>query len=197
MKKTYIISLISFLLLGGCIYYASYYYTRHYTKEIPLQDTAQLKETSKTQSQTTNQTEYVLETYNAKNYEMTEEKMSMPAQYVGKTRSELIELLKEYEENPDSADKEKGLSSFSLICFSDSKVVLRKTYHEDIYDNEYEARVDSLGKITIYRTGTNEIYTDTGIEYKKLPEDIRHKIDQGEKFHGLKEIFDFLENYSS
>lgn len=197
MKKTYIISLISFLLLGICIYFGSYYYTKQYTREIPLKEEVELKEASETPSHTTNQTEYVLETYNGKTFEMTEETKAMPAEYVGKTRTELLDLLKKYQENPSQEDIEKGLSSFSLICFSESKIVLRKTYHENISEKEYEIRVDSHGKITIYQADTNEIYTETDIEYDKLPHEIKTKIQQGKKMYGLKEIFDFLENYSS
>lgn len=197
MKKTYIISLFVFVVFIGCVYYGSYYYTKHYTKEIPLKEEILSEKTSEIANHTTNQTEYVLETYDASTYELTEEKLTMPAEYVGKTREELIEILKQYENNPTQEDLQKGLHSFSLICFSENKIVLRKTYHENVQEKEYEARVDELGKIVIYQVDTNEIYTETDIVYETLPKEAKEKIEQGEKMYGLKEIFDFLENYSS
>lgn len=197
MKKTYIISLFVFVVFIVFAYYGSYYYTKHYTKEIPLKEEIISETASEIANHTTNQTEYILETYDASTYELTEEKLAMPAEYVGKTREELIEILKQYENNPTQEDVVKGLHSFSLICFSESKIVLRKTYHENVVEKAYEARVNELGKIAIYQVETNEIYTETDIVYEKLPIEVRKKIDNGEKMYGLKEIFDFLENYSS
>ena len=156
-----------------------------------------LKANSGTKMYTSDQTVYVLEKYDAATYELTEEKMTMPAEYVGLTREELMEKIKSYEKSPDVLDKNDGFTGFSLVYFSENKIVLRKTYNKNSYEIEYEAKIDSQGKIVIYISETGTIYTDTDIYYNQLPADVKEELESGKKLQGLREVFDFLENYSS
>ena len=83
------------------------------------------------------------------------------------------------------------------MYLSENKIVLRKTFNKNSYDLEYEAKIDSQGKIVIYVSETGTIYTDTDIYYNQLPEDMKKEIESGKKMQGLREVYDFLENYSS
>lgn len=198
MKKTYIISFLLFLALGCLGYFGSYFFIQEQTKEDVTQQNEDILEAdSNTTNYTSDQTLYILEKYNAVTYELTEEKLTMPAEYVGLTRAELMEKVKAYEKNPDNEDMDLGFTGFSLVYFSENKVVLRKTYNKGFYDWEYVAKIDAQGKIIICVAESGEIYTDTDIYYHKLPEDIQEQIQKGKYMDGLREVYDFLENYSS
>lgn len=198
MKKTYIISFLLFLALGCFAYFGSYVLIQEKTKEDVTQQNEDILEAdANTTNYTSDQTVYILEKYNAVTYELTEEKLTMPAEYVGLTRAELMEKVKAYEKNPNSEDMDLGFTGFSLVYFSENKVVLRKTYNKGFYDWEYVAKIDDQGKIVICVAESGEIYTDTDIYYHKLPEDIQEQIQNGKYMNGLREVYDFLENYSS
>lgn len=198
MKKTYIISFLVVFILIMASYFGSYYFMKEKVKEVPIEKNEDvLKANSGTGIYTSDQTVYVLEKYDAATYELTEEKLTMPVEYVGLTREELMEKIKTYEKSPDAADKNNGFTGFSLVYFSENKIVLRKTYNKNSYELEYEAKVDSQGKIVIYISETGAIYTDTDIYYNQLPADTKEEIESGKKMQGLREVYDFLENYSS
>ena len=198
MKKTYIISFLVIFLLIIVSYFGSYYFMKEKVKEVPMEKKEDvLKANSGTKMYTSDQTVYVLEKYDAATYELTEEKMAMPVEYVGLTREELMEKIKSYEKSPDVLDKNDGFTGFSLVYFSENKIVLRKTYNKNSYEIEYEAKIDSQGKIVIYISETGTIYTDTDIYYNQLPADVKEELESGKKLQGLREVFDFLENYSS
>lgn len=198
MKKTYIISFILFLALICTAYFGSYYFFRQQSQDNVVKKQEDiLKADSNTTNYTSDQTVYILENYNASTYELTEEKLTMPAEYVGLTRAELMDKVKTYEKNPTSQDMDLGFTGFSLVYFSENKIVLRKTYNKGFYDWEYIAKIDEQGKIVICIAESGEIYTDTDIYYHKLPTDIQQQIQKGKYMTGLREVYDFLENYSS
>ena len=198
MKKTYIISFLIIVILVIVSYFGSYYYMKEKVKEVPIEKNEDvLKANTGTGIYTSDQTVYVLEKYDAATYELTEEKLTMPVEYVGLTREELMEKIKLYEKSPGITDKNSGFTGFSLVYFSENKIVLRKTYNKGSYELAYEAKVDSQGKIVIYVSETGAIYTDTDIYYDQLPVEMKERIEKGEKMQGLREVYDFLENYSS
>lgn len=197
MKKTYIISFILFGVLICIAYFSCYFFFRNTTDRLTRESEEILKADTSTTNYTSDQTIYILEKYNAANYELTEETLAMPAEYVGLTRTQLMEIIKNYEKAPNSADMELGFTGFSLVYFSENKIVLRKTYNKAFYDWEYIAKTNAEGKIVIYAAKNGELYTDTDIYYNKLPEDMQKQIQEGKYMNGLREVYDFLENYSS
>ncbi len=56
---------------------------------------------------------------------------------------------------------------------------------------------EEYGKLVIYHVNNQEIYMETGIEIATLPEEIRQNLDTGIYFETEKELYDFLESYSS
>lgn len=53
------------------------------------------------------------------------------------------------------------------------------------------------GNITVYNKDKKTIYLETDILYESLPDDMKGKIDSYLGFNNLKEVFAFLESYSS
>ncbi len=60
----------------------------------------------------------------------------------------------------------------------------------------YRVKVED-GFLTVYDTTTGEIYGYTDIEYSSLNDELQNKIVQGLYFETQKELYDFLENYTS
>ena len=57
--------------------------------------------------------------------------------------------------------------------------------------------VEENGRVTIYRIDGTPLYEYTGIAADSLPETLREEISHGKRISGEKELYDFLENYSS
>ncbi len=61
---------------------------------------------------------------------------------------------------------------------------------------KYQA-ADSEGKVVILWTGSGNVFCETAISYKKLPDEIKKKMADGLYFQNEMELYEFLENYSS
>lgn len=198
MKKTYIISfllVIALLLAAYGVGYGVMLGQEDNTKSretVPIQEAA-----THTGKYTSDQTVYILEHYYTSDKQLTQEKLPMPAEYVGCTREELLEKVQMYAKNPSKEDIEKGFKDVSMVCFSPNKLVLRKTYEVSQADAAYQVRLNREGTLVVYYADSDQIYTETDILYNSLPAKIRTEIDTGVKLYGLQEVFDFLENYSS
>ena len=57
--------------------------------------------------------------------------------------------------------------------------------------------VEEGGYLTVYMKDLKTVYMYTDISYATLAKDLQQEITKGKKFTTLKELYDFLENYSS
>lgn len=57
--------------------------------------------------------------------------------------------------------------------------------------------VEEEGYLTVYMKDLQTVYMYTDVSYADLSEDLQKEITNGKKFSTLKELYDFLENYSS
>lgn len=57
--------------------------------------------------------------------------------------------------------------------------------------------VEEDGRVTIYRLEGQTLFEYTGITVDSLPEELQGEIAHGKRVSGEKELYDFLENYSS
>lgn len=201
MKKTYIISFLLFIALVITAYGVGYNFMNGQNgQEEDISSREELsvqKAATDTGKYTSDQTVYILENYYTPGEELTQEKLPMPAEYVGCTREELLKKVQTYAANPSKEDLEKGLTDVSMICFSANKLVLRKTYEIPQTDTAYQIKPNDRRTIVVYYADSDKIYTETDILYDSLPPKIRTEIDNGGRLYGLQEVFDFLENYSS
>ena len=66
-----------------------------------------------------------------------------------------------------------------------------------VYTN-YEFYIkEADGRLVVYDTKSQSIYTETGIEIHTLPAEIIEKLETGIFFETEAELYDFLESYSS
>lgn len=201
MKKTYILSLFLFALLSISVYFLTY----KVSKDIYEDDSNQVElkkeelvvsaDTNEEQ-RVTNTTKFVLEHYNSKEFTLKEEELPTPADFIGLTREELIDYLKNYEAAPSLEDKKLGFEKYELVYFSKDQIVLRKTYHPYAENYEYYLLAEH-GLVTVYYSDKSTVYEYTNILVDDLPSDLKEEITNGKYISNMDDLYNFLENYSS
>ena len=94
------------------------------------------------------------------------------------------------------ADLENGLVSFDLMYFSPDCLMLRKTYQPDEDFHKYYIKL-SKGCITVYYSDKKTVYEYTDIDFNALPPDVAADVIGGMEIKDEKQLYDFLETYSS
>ncbi len=138
----------------------------------------------------------IVETYNAQDQTISRKETAMPAMYLGLTRSGVLEKLDHYMDDLSIADLENGLVSFDLMYFSPDCLMLRKTYQPDEDFHKYYIKL-SKGCITVYYSDRKTVYEYTDIDFNTLPPDVAADVIGGMEIKDEKQLYDFLETYSS
>lgn len=205
MKKVYIICLFVFVAVG--VFYVSYRISDRRMEE-KQQQLEILNETegdieivtrpaSYEEIKITNITTIKLQVNDLNNDTFEEKVINTPVEFLEMTRSDLIEYMKEYLESPDVEDEKRGLMAYELVEFSKKSVVLRKTYKmEEEEEVQYKALLEN-GYVTIYSSDDDVIYDYTDIALEDLPDEIKYALKKGIIFNGERELYEFLETYSS
>lgn len=203
MKKMYIICLI--FIAAGVVFYFSYNYSRnnlglHQDLEERVSETESqfelMTQTAYNEIKISNLTVIKLQTHDMNNDTFEEEKINTPVNFLGMGRSDLIQYMQEYLKEPDKEDAKRGLKAFELVKFASDEVVLRKTYRMEETMDEYYAVMEN-GYVTIYLKDKTTIYDYTDIAAADLPDYMVQSLESGFYFRGLKELYEFLETYSS
>lgn len=139
-------------------------------------------------------TEIVYEMYR-KGEKIKEETIKAPAEYVGKTRVELIDLLEENINNMSKEELEDGLENLELVSFSDKRIVIRKKYG-DFLPYKYCLYIEN-GAVSVYYSDKKTVYSYTDIKAETLPDSVRKELYSGMEIDSLGALYDFLESYSS
>lgn len=146
-------------------------------------------------------TKYILEKYNASDYTLTEDEIDVPVEMLGLSRTELIDYLKRYEESPTLEDINRGFLSVEVISFSDDKIIIRKNYEGSLEDDALKEDcyilVSERGYVSVYINDYKTFYTYTDIKTDDLPESLRQEIMDGKILNTAKELYNFLETYTS
>lgn len=203
MKKLYIICLI--FIVAGIVFYFSYNYSRenlglnHDMNETESETEGKIEimtQAAYSEIKISNITVIKLQVYDLNNDTFEEEKINTPVDFLGMERSDLIEYMQEYLESPDKEDILRGLKAFELVKFSSEEVVIRKTYKMEEKKEGYYAVIEN-GYVTIYLEDRSTIYDYTDIDVKGLPDYIVRNLIDGMRFDGIRELYEFLETYSS
>lgn len=206
MKKAYGICFCALVIVLGLSYYASYRYSlkrfdsteSEEGKNIVLaNDEEELLPVDTTkEDRISNKTIYTLEYYDSKNYSLKEEIRPVPADFIGLNREELIDYLKEYESAPSVEDIEEGFEKFEVVSFSSDSIILRKTYYPVERDYKYYLIAEN-NYVTVYYMDKTTVYSYTDIYLNSLPEELQQEIVGGKYILDIKELYNFLENYST
>ena len=138
----------------------------------------------------------VMEEYNLIEDTLSEKYLSVPDELIGLNRSQLVVYVTNYMLDIPAEDMEKGLSAFEIVSYSPEKVVLRKTYNDDLIPYKYFIVVFD-GLITVYYSDKKTVYEYTDIDIKNLPEEEQKKLNYGIDVKDQEELYGILENYSS
>lgn len=141
-------------------------------------------------------TEYILETYNMTTGEGFRETLSIPPEFVGLSRSEILSALNEYMMELPLEEYEKGLLSYELISFSEKAIVLKKTYNSDKILYKYYIVVED-NVVVVYYCDKKTVYEYTGISASDLDMEERIRLSKGIEVETEEELYSILENYSS
>lgn len=206
MKRLYIICFIFvFAALGA---YFSYNYFANNTKreDLPKENIdeigAKLIEKKlnlkhKEQTKINNLTTIKLQKYYELTGDFNEEIINTPVIFLEMTKEDLITYMSNYLSNPDREDVNEGIIAFDIIKFSKEEVVLRKTFNNtSIKEVKYWGYIEN-GYVSIYLDDNETIYDYTDISANILPNNLRNQFENGKKFYGIEELYEFLETYST
>lgn len=139
---------------------------------------------------------FYLETYDIVNRKMVREEQSVPAEFVGLSRNEIIDYLVKYMQDIPLQDYEKGLSSYELLSFSEDELAVRKTYNQDLVPNRFYLALRE-GQVVVFHSDLETIYEYTQIKALDLPESDRNQLVKGFYVKDLETLYSILEGYTS
>ena len=146
------------------------------------------------QNVTTCDTVYEIEAYVGNSYIHSVE--AIPFSFTGLSREELQKEIDRYELSPSFADKQKGFESIELLSFHPDKITVRKTYREEQEKIIYYIKAVNH-ELIVYKSDQEEEYMPTDLKLEMLPEDVQQEIINTKCFNDIREVYDFLESYSS
>lgn len=141
-------------------------------------------------------THYIVMEYNTVTGETIEEEADAPDKFIGLDRDRLVQEIKEYNQNPSLADLERGFASMELISFSQGRVVVRKSY--DFKEEEKGFfLLNENHYVVVYDYSLSYVYMNTDIMVEELPENLQEEIINIKYVESERELYNFLESYSS
>ena len=146
------------------------------------------------QNVTTCDTVYEVESYVGNSYMHSVE--TIPFSFTGLSREELQKEIDRYELSPSFADKQKGFECIELLSFHPEKITVRKTYREEQEKIIYYIKAVNH-ELVVYKSDQEEAYMPTDLKLEMLPEDVQQDIINTKCFNDIREVYDFLESYSS
>lgn len=146
------------------------------------------------QNVTTCDTVFEVESYVGNSYMHSVE--SIPFSFTGLNRDELLKEIERYELSPSFADKQNGFESIELLSFHPDKITVKKTYKEEQEKIIYYIKAVNH-ELIVYRSDLNEAYMPTDLTLEMLPENVQQEIIETKCFNDIRDVYDFLESYSS
>lgn len=144
----------------------------------------------------TSDTQYVIIEADLLDGSSVETTWNIPEQYIGMDRDKFVEAMESYEKNPPLTELNKGFVSVEVKSFSTQKVVVRKNYFfEETKQHFYLTVQDNM--IVVMCEDLKTVYMNTSILLNTLPERIQAEIMLNKYIENEKELYDFLETYSS
>lgn len=148
------------------------------------------------ESVVTADTQYIVQEYDLRENKVQESEEKAPDKYMGLDREKLVEEINNYNQSPSLTDLEKGFSYMELISFSNQKVVVRKSY-----ESEQEKKgfflLNEDHHVVVYDQELSEVYMNTDILVEELSAELQKEIIQMKYVEDERELFNFLESYSS
>lgn len=139
-------------------------------------------------------TDFLIQNYDTQEGILSEEELPVPDMYIGMTREELQKELYLLSDNLTLEDQEAGVSYMELYSFSPQRVVIRKCFEQE---EEGFFLVNENHCVVVYQCDLQNVYLTTDIKVDELPEELRSEILRMKYIESEKELYNFLESYSS
>ena len=140
-------------------------------------------------------TTYLIEEINLADGSIREKQEAVPVKYIGLDRESLIKELESYDRNPPLSEQEMGFETIELTAFSKDRVVICKYYKEEEPKGYYLMVEDHF--IVVYEEDKQRLHMNTDILLEDLNDKLKAEIIQGKYIENEKELYNFLESYSS
>ncbi len=127
---------------------------------------------------------YISELYDSVNNTVTEAVESIPDEWIGLTRDELVQKL--------SGDN----SGRSLVSFSQDRLVIRESRKPEEKDYSYYMVIEE-GVLVVYYADMHDVFLNTYLRPDELPEKDREMLKNGFYISSVTELYDYLESITS
>ena len=138
---------------------------------------------------------YIVQSYDVRSGQSDARKEVAPDKYMGLTRDKLWAEIESYNQNPSLTDQEKGFTYMELVSFSSEKVVVRKSYEPK--EDKGFFLLNENHRVVVYNHSLEQVYMTTDIFVDELPEQIQQEILHMKYIENERELYNFLESYSS
>ncbi len=192
--KTYTLAIFILFLLFTSVYYLSY--KSFYEKNSIILKEAEIEENNSSASveileanmETTvrisRKMTYISELYDSVNNSVVEAVETIPDEWIGLTRDELVQKFSE--ENLD----------MTLVSFSEDRFVVRQ--NKKAVENEYSYfLVVKEGVLIAYYADMHDVFLNTYLTLDELPADDREMLKNGFYVKDVTELYDYLESVTS
>ena len=141
-------------------------------------------------------TEFILEEVDVRKGTVTELVERLPDRYVGMDRESFLEAMEEYAFAPPLSERKKGFIGLEVLSFSRDRVVVQKNYRRASPDDGfYLALVDY--RVVVLFDDKKTIYMTTDVSLHMLPAQLQEDLADMIYVENEKELYDFLEAYTS
>lgn len=141
-------------------------------------------------------TDYILKETNVLDHTEMEIVRRLPEKYIGMNREEFLAVMDIYESFPPLSEQQRGFAGLEVLSFSRERVVVRMDYrYIQPSAGFYLAAYNN--KILVYLEDKETLYIETDIRLDLLPEKLQQEIIRMMWVENQKELYNFLENYSS
>lgn len=202
-KKVFMWTILLLILLFAASYYFSYryFYKKSYNRnKVGNENIAidkDVKDVISNPSEiVTKQTKVTVNIYDKDCDSVTREDIEPYSQIIGLNRDTLLTYIETYMKNLPEEEISKGLYSFELESFSGSQVVFNKCYDSPEPENMYYI-IAYDNEIQVLLADRETLYEYTSIKLSELPVDVQRKVSEGYYIRDDKELYEFLQNYSS
>lgn len=160
-----------------------------------LQHKEEISQANQADVTTTCDTICLYEEINQKDHSIHIEEVQLPVKYIGMTRQQLEEALKN-DNSISSEDKQKGLVSQHLESFSKDKVKIIRIFDAPEDEIGYYIMVQ-YEHVCVFKADKQTLYFQSGILLEDLPLTVQEEVKKGKYMSSEMEVFHFLESYSS
>ena len=124
---------------------------------------------------------------------------TVPAKFLGMGLKELSEEINQMNLSPSLNDLKNGLENISLNAFSDKKVEIYKYYEtkKEQPKPEFYYLAIFQNHVIVYENDGETVFMNTNIRADHLPEEVLNDLLQRKMIPSEKELYAFLESYSS